>query len=58
MEEFLCTMPIANTIHIARALKNEPYVFEGLCSNKRMKKFFGIKEKKTRKAIDYVSSLL
>lgn len=25
---------------------------------KRMKKSFGIKEKKTRKAIDYVSSLL
>ena len=51
-------MPIANTIHVARAIKNEPYVFEGLCSNKKNEKVFSELKKKTRKAIGYVSSLL
>ena len=51
-----CLSPIPFTLQ--EQLKNEPYVFEGLCNNKRMKSLFGIKEKKIRKAIGYVSSLL
>ena len=45
-------MPIANTIHIARAIENEPYVFEGLCSNKKNEKVFSeLKKRKLEKQL-------
>ena len=51
-----CLSPIPFTLQ--EQFTNEPYVFEGLCSNKRMKNLFGIKEEEIRKAISNVSSLL
>ena len=51
-----CLSPIPFTLQ--EQLKMNHMYLKVYVAIKRMKSLFGIKEKKTRKAIDYVSSLL
>ena len=58
MENFFvqCLSPIPFTLQ--EQFTNEPYVFEGLCSNKKNEKIFSELKREIRKATSNVSSFI